>query len=232
MQKQRFLIATEGTFHGRQISSECIDSILGNFISGGATIPVVYDFYDWSPALSEVLALYVDSDGGKKRLYVEVRATEELQDMAARDVDYFLAPAILCIDGIDSHSRLTAVGITKDPVIPGMDKMQFSKANHTRQAFFPPNHKADNCSEKITVSEKNVHRVSYYQHGAHAGNVYLRVEGWGMNCQAVEDEVIRLVGQFIKGLNFKRNFSSGPVVISCAHPLTAEQIAEWVQLKQ
>ena len=81
-------------------------------------------------------------------------------------------------------------------------------------------------------NDGNTQCIHYYRDGAHAGNVYLRVEGWGMNSQPVEDEVIRLIGEFIKGLNFKRDFSSGPVVISCAHPLTAEQIAEWVQLKQ
>ncbi|EMW7539656.1 hypothetical protein AAFO39_004331, partial [Salmonella enterica] len=54
MKTQRFLIATEGTFDGRQISAEAIRSVLANFIAGGMTLPVVYDFYDWSPALSEV----------------------------------------------------------------------------------------------------------------------------------------------------------------------------------
>ncbi|EAY0905919.1 hypothetical protein LHQ53_004083 [Salmonella enterica] len=80
MKTQRFLIATEGTFDGRQISAEAIRSVLANFIAGGMTLPVVYDFYDWSPALSEVVALAVDSDGEKMHLYAEVFATEELSN--------------------------------------------------------------------------------------------------------------------------------------------------------
>ena len=95
-----------------------------------------------------------------------------------------------------------------------------------------------NKTEEQSITDKaeqckgTMFSCPFYHHGAHAGNVYYRVEGWGMNSESIEDEVIRLVGEFIKGLNFKRNFSSGPVIISCAHPLTAKQIAEWVQLKQ
>ncbi|EDE2211660.1 TPA: hypothetical protein KEY07_003056 [Citrobacter freundii] len=220
MKTQRFLIATEGTFDGRQISAEAIRSILANFIAGGVTLPVVYDFYDWSPALSEVVALAVDSDGEKMRLYAEVCATEELQQMAVRHVDYFFVPAIMSTNECDTTARLVSVGLTKDPLIPGLDKMQFCSANHAYRVFSKPK------------NDGNTHCIHYYRDGAHAGNVYLRVEGWGMNSQAVEDEVIRLVSEFIKGLNFKRNFSCGTVEISCAHPLTAKQIAEWVQLKE
>lgn len=92
-----------------------------------------------------------------------------------------------------------------------------------------------NESGTVTRQENHVgtmHCRRYYRNGAHAGNVYYRVEGWGMANHSVEDEVIRLVGKFITGLNFKRNFSCGPVEISCAHPLTAEQIAEWAHLKE
>lgn len=200
MKTQRFLIATEGTFDGRKISSDAIRAVLANFISGCVTIPVVYDFYDWSPALSEVVALAVDCDGKKMHLYAEVYATEELQQMAERHVDYFLAPAILSINECDTASRLVSVGLTKDPLIPGLDKLQFSRANHSYRSFFEPKSDCGICRQREINAGKEKHLARYYHHGAHAGNVRYEVEGWGMNSLAREAEIKRRLDEFISNL--------------------------------
>ena len=200
MKTQKFLIATEGTFQGRHISAECIDSILNNFISGGQTIPVVYDFLDWSPALSEVVALAVDTDGEKKRLYAEIRATKELQQMAERQVDYFAVPAILCVDGVAIHSRLVSVGVTKDSLIPGLDGLQFSKANYPDMHFFAPECRGETPSQKGAASGKGVYLARYYHHGVHAGNIRYEIEAWGMNSPVREAGIKRQLDEFISTL--------------------------------
>lgn len=89
MKTQRFLIATEGNFAGRTISAEEICAMGKNFISAGVTVPVVYEFFEWSPVLSEVVSVAVDSDGEKMCLYVEVNVTGELQEVIERKVDHF-----------------------------------------------------------------------------------------------------------------------------------------------
>lgn len=200
MKTQRFLIATEGTFDGRQISAEAIRSILANFIAGGVTLPVVYDFYDWSPTLSEVVALAVDSDGEKMCLYAEVCATEELQQMAVRHVDYFLVPAILSINECDTTAHLVSVGLTKDPLIPGLNKMQFCSANHAYRIFSKPKNEGGICSQQKVNAGKKMHLARYYHHGAHAGNVRYEIEGWGMNSPVREAEIKRRLDEFISNL--------------------------------
>lgn len=135
MKTQRFLIATEGNFAGRTISAEEICAMGKNFISAGVTVPVVYEFFEWSPVLSEVVSVAVDSDGEKMCLYVEVNVTGELQEVIERKVDHFLVPAILAVNNDAVSATLVRVGVTKNPIIPGLEKLQFTEANHPHGAF-------------------------------------------------------------------------------------------------
>lgn len=54
---------------------------------------------------------------------------------------------------------------------------------------------SSDCGEGI-----NLCRKGFYNHGAHAGNVYYRIEAWGMNSPLVEAEIRKRLDAFISHL--------------------------------
>lgn len=128
MKTQRFLIAVEGgTKDGRTISAVEIAAMAKNFDYEGRVIPVTYDYFKWSPMLSEVVGIGTENVYGKLSLYVEVNATEELREIAERKVDHYLAPAI---NGCNSWATLVEVAVTQYSTIYDVDKLQFERGNH------------------------------------------------------------------------------------------------------
>lgn len=56
-------------------------------------------------------------------------------------------------------------------------------------------------SDKQNTETEKILCRSYYINGAHAGNIYYRVEGWGINSPEIEAEVKRLIDIFITQLS-------------------------------
>lgn len=132
MKTQRFLIAVEGTFADvRSLNAEEIRAMVANFNYEELLVPVTYAHYSWSPLLSEVVALGCDVIDSRIHLYAEIKVTEELKEIAGRALIHNLAPEVMPGEGNnDSLTRLVGVGVTQNSIIPGMDVLQFDRANH------------------------------------------------------------------------------------------------------
>lgn len=132
----RLLIATDGVFKdGRSLTATEIVAMENNFNLEGQLIPVTYDYYEWSPTLSEVVSVSTEVVDHKMRLYVEVKATKELQEIAERKVDHYLVPCIFMESKDQSSAKLINVSITQNPLIPGLDKLQFEKEGDNAKHF-------------------------------------------------------------------------------------------------
>ncbi|EAB3491973.1 hypothetical protein LL845_000106 [Salmonella enterica] len=86
------------------------------------------------------------------------------------------------------------------------------------------------------MSEKYIetHVIRYYHNGAHAGNIRLcvDVDSWGMNADESAKIIKEKVINTISSLNYEHETSYGSLVVFTPHPLTEEQIKEWVDLAE
>ncbi|MHB2063506.1 GPO family capsid scaffolding protein [Serratia marcescens] len=132
MKTQRFLIAYEGTFSdGRSLNAVEIKAMVDNFNYEELIVPVTYAHYSWSPLLSEVIALGCDVIDYRIHLYAEIKVTDELKEIAGRKLTYHLTPEVMPGERNNyALTRLVGVGVTQNPIIPGLDILQFDRVNH------------------------------------------------------------------------------------------------------
>lgn len=52
--------------------------------------------------------------------------------------------------------------------------------------------------QETNTAASTCHR--YYRNGAHAGNIYCKIEAWGVNSPGVEAEIMQKLDEFITRL--------------------------------
>lgn len=110
--------------------------MVANFNYEKLLVPVTYAHYCWSPLLSEVVALGCDAINHQMHLYAEIKVTEELKEIAGRALIHHLVPEVMPGEGNnDSLTILCGVGVTQNSIIPGLDVLQFDRANHENTIF-------------------------------------------------------------------------------------------------
>ncbi|OAT39939.1 hypothetical protein M988_3044 [Hafnia paralvei ATCC 29927] len=198
MYKKMFLVAIGGkSVDGRDLPNEDIFAIAENYNPELYTATIIrnLDYPRASPVLGSVKKLEAVMVAGKARLYAEIEIGSKLLEIAEEwsQPHYFavyiaheLHPKSGC--GLPTPYLFNLVLDNKEN-FKGIDAISYP----TLKACMQPDVVALETGNPAQVDKHNIPSITftrqrYYRNGAHAGDIYYGVVGWGMN--GPKDEAI------------------------------------------
>lgn len=185
MYKKMFLVAIGGkSVDGRDLPDEDIFAIAENYNPEIYTAGIVYDFNHFQNVVGTVKHLTAKMVAGKARLYAEVVVGDELLETAENWTQpYYFALAVQYGSGKPLPSPyLVNLATNPKAAFEGIDTISYSAL----KACMQPDVSGLEVCRTTDVCENDIPpipftRQRYYRNGAHAGNIYYGISGWGMN---------------------------------------------------